>query len=343
MRWAAALLVFLSHIKNFGYFGGTGAKLVDWAFGRGSIGVSFFFILSGFVLAWSVRDGERAVTFWRNRIARVYPLHLVTAAIAVVLAFTLVPKLRPSGVPEALANVFLVSSWRFEWWQALNPVSWTLTCEAFFYALFPLLYAGLRRLGPRALTAVAAGSVALVMVLAWVDVHHGLGAHLSTFPLFRLPEFVLGAATACLVRLGAWRGPNLDVAVALTVVGYFLTRQVPWAYGVAACTVIGFGMLIPAAAVADLKGLPSSWRRSFLVRLGEWSFAFYLIHVLVLWVGQELFGARPHLSAGPALAAAAAAFLVSLTLAWLLHIGIEKPVRRVIVGRSRRRSAGVPA
>jgi len=232
-----------------------------------------------------------------------------------------------------LANIFLVSSWKHEWWQALNPVSWTLTCEAFFYALFPVFYAVLRRLGPRALTAVAAGSVALVMFLPWMDVHYGLGAHMSTFPLIRLPEFVLGVATACLVRLGAWRGPTLDVAVALTLVGYFLSRQVPWAYGVAACTVIGFGTLIPAAAVADLKGLPSFWRRPFLVRLGEWSFAFYLIHLLVLWTGQELFGARPHLPVVPALAATAAAFLVSLTLAWLLHIGIEKPARRMIVGR----------
>ena len=170
MRWAAALLVFLSHIKNFGYFGGTAGKLVDWAFGRGSIGVSFFFILSGFVLAWSVRDGERAVTFWRNRIARVYPLHLVTAGIAVILAFTLIPALRPSGVPEALANVFLVSSWNFEWWQALNPVSWTLTCEAFFYALFPVLYAALRRLGTRAHNPGSAGSGAQVKLLKRMDV-----------------------------------------------------------------------------------------------------------------------------------------------------------------------------
>ncbi|GDY63763.1 hypothetical protein SAV14893_031560 [Streptomyces avermitilis] len=148
LRWMAALLVFGLHVRNFGYFDGTGARIATWAFGAGASGVSFFFILSGFVLMWSARPGDRALAFWRRRIARIYPVHLVTAGIALLMGFTLAHQPRPT-LHQAVANVLLVHSWWRLWWQTLDPVSWSLACEAFFYAAFPLLAVLLRRLGAR--------------------------------------------------------------------------------------------------------------------------------------------------------------------------------------------------
>lgn len=333
MRWAAAFLVFAYHVGNFGYFGGGAGRILGWAFGPGFTGVSFFFVLSGFVLVWSAREGERARDFWRRRIARVYPVHLVTALIVLVLAVSVVPGLRPTGPAEAIANLLLVSAWNGRWWQALNPVSWSLACEAFFYACFPALLGVLRRFGPRGLAALGVAAGATVVLLARLDDAQRLGVSLNTFPPARLAEFVLGAATARLVRLGAWRGPGPEVAVAVTVVGYFLTTRVAPSYAIAACTVLGFGLLVPAAAVADLTGAPSPWRHPILVRLGEWSFAFYMIHVLVLRVGERFLGPRPQLSVAPAAVAAAAAFLVSLLLARLLYERVEVPGRRLLLSR----------
>jgi peptidoglycan/LPS O-acetylase OafA/YrhL len=348
MRWVAAFLVFAYHVSNFGYFGGRGGQIVGWAFGSGFTGVSFFFVLSGFVLAWTACDGDSAWAFWRRRLARIYPVHLVTALVALALAVTVVPGLGPTGPGEVIANLSLVSSWNGAWWQALNPVSWSLTCEAFFYACFPLLFAVLRRLRPRGLAVLVGAAGIAVLLLAWLDDAHRLAFSLNTFPPARFAEFVLGAAAAQLVRLGAWRGPGLDVAVAVTVVGYFLTAQVPHAYSVAAGTLLGFGLLIPAAAVADLTGAPSPWRHRALVRLGEWSFAFYMIHVLVMRWGQQVFGSRPHLAVAPAMAATALAFGAALALARLLHERVELPGRRLLLGRGRRstrstRSVAAPA
>lgn len=340
MRWAAAFVVFAYHVSLAAYFGGQGDKIMRWAFGAGAAGVSFFFILSGFVLSWSVRENDRAWRFWRRRAARVYPVHLVTAALALLLAFTLAPGMRPHGAPEAIANVALVSAWKPEWWQTLNPVSWSLTCEAFFYAVFPALYALLRRLGPRALTAVTATAVVAVIAWPWANLHYPLGWWLPHLPLTRLPEFVLGAAAARLVKLGAWRGPGLEASLALTLTGYFLIGQLPGPYGIAACTVIGLTCLISAAARADLEAVPSLWRRRWLLRLGEWSYAFYMIHILVMRTGEQLFGARPHLSLGAGLAATSAALLISLTLSWALYQWVEQPGRRLLL-RPRRRAAGL--
>ncbi|MER6434595.1 acyltransferase [Streptomyces sp900105245] len=332
MRWVAAFTVFIYHVRNFGYFApGQAGRLVNWAFGPGAAGVSLFFVLSGFVMAWSARPGERAYAFWRRRLARIYPVHLATAALTLVLAFTVVPGLRPGGTREAAANLLLVSSWKPEWWQTLNPVSWSLVCEAFFYAAFPALFTGLSRLPARVLGVTAAASSILVVVLPWANARYALGWTLYSSPPLRFPEFVLGVTLGLLVKAGAWRGPGLDVSLAITLIGYLATAQVSAEYGYAACTVVGLALLIPAAATADLSGQSSFWRHPRLVRLGEWSFAFYMIHILVLRTGEALFGSQPHLATVPALAVTATAFVVSLTLAWSLYVGVERPGRRLLL------------
>jgi peptidoglycan/LPS O-acetylase OafA/YrhL len=333
MRWVAAFAVFAYHIRNFHYFGGESGHLVDWAFGAGKAGVSFFFILSGFVLAWTARDDDRARDFWRRRIARVYPAHLVTALAALLLGLTLLPVLRPASGAETLANLLLVSSWKHAWWQALDPVSWTLACEAFFYAAFPALHALARRLGPRGLTVLLWAAGAAVVLVPWANARWSLGVDIAHLPAARLPEFVLGVAAGRLVRLDAWRGPGMEVGAALTVAGYFLIRQLPGEYAYAACTVLGLALLVPAAARADLAGTPSVWRHPWLVRLGEWSYAFYLVHILVLRLGQRLLPGSPELPLLPALGAAAVAFALSLALAWALYEWVERPGRRLLLGR----------
>ncbi|MFF8513310.1 acyltransferase family protein [Streptomyces sp. NPDC015492] len=343
LRCIAAFMVFFYHARNFGYFEpGQSGQLVNWAFGPGVMGVSFFFILSGFVLSWSARSEEPARAFWRRRLARIYPIHLVTAVITLLLAYTLLPGLQPSGAREAAANLLLVSAWRREWWQALNPVSWSLVCEAFFYAVFPVLQVGLRRLSVRTLKATAFTGVLCVMLLPWANTHYALDWALHSSPISRLPEFVLGMTLGLLVKNGVWRGPGLDISLAVTLIGYFLAAQIPPEYGYAACTVTGLALLIPAAATADLTRTPSPWRRPYLVRLGELSFAFYMIHILVMRCAELLFGTRPRLETYPALAVTAAILAVSLALAWVLYISIERPGQRLLLPARHASSRSAP-
>jgi peptidoglycan/LPS O-acetylase OafA/YrhL len=343
LRWMAALLVFGVHVHNLGYFGGRGGRLVAWAFGAGSTGVSFFFVLSGFVLTWSARPNDRVLAFWRRRAARIYPVHLATIVLALLMAYTLIPQVKPTP-SQGLANVLLVHSWWHPWWQTLDPVSWSLACEAFFYATFPLLALLLRRLGTRGIAALAGGSMLTLLALTWADAHNWLSEELYSFPAARLPEFVLGATAARLMVLGRWRGPGLEASLALAIIGYFLIPQVTInvGYPATACTIIGFALLIPAAAAADLHGLPSLWRHRWLVRLGELSFAFYMVHLLVLKAGTSLLGTSPHLGASAGLATIALLFAVSLGLSWVLYEAVERPARRLLL-RNRRSSEACSA
>ncbi|MEU9298666.1 acyltransferase [Streptomyces sp. NPDC048266] len=206
-----------------------------------------------------------------------------------------------------------------------------MTCEAFFYAAFPALNAGLRRLSARGLTALAMACIGVVILLPCINSYFVLDWELYSFPLARFPEFVLGAAIGRLVKIGAWRGPGSEAAMGLTLIGCFLAHQLPGGGSYAAFTVIGLACLIPAAALNDLHSIPSLWHRRGLVRLGEWSFAFYMIHILVMRAVEQLLGRHPELLTGSALALVTAVLTVSLGLAWALYRWVEQPGRRWIL------------
>ncbi|EWM16558.1 acyltransferase [Kutzneria sp. 744] len=344
MRWAAALLVFGLHIVVASMLdpASAGSKVASVVFGGGEIGVSFFFVLSGFVLMWSARPGDSPLRFWRRRLARIYPVHVVTALLTVVLGATLGHWARPDvfyGVPEFgvfLANMFLVHSWVPELQQSLNTVSWTLACEVFFYLTFPIWGALARRLSARGAWVFALVSVGLVLLPAVIQGEFPAAHWLQSFPAARLGEFTLGVALARLVALEAWRGPRLEIAVGVMLVSYFLVPVWPREYAFSVATIIGFGVLIPAAAVADLRNDHSFWRSRTMVRLGELSFAFYMIHLLVIRVVRRAEPGLMRLHSTPELFVVAGIFAVSLGLAWVLYEYVETPCRRFLT-RPRRK------
>ena len=338
MRWAAALLVFGTHVRIFGYFGGEAAKTVQTALSPGSTGVSFFFILSGFVLAWTARQRDTAPAFWRRRLARIYPLHLATIAVALVLAWTILPAARPSFL-TFLANLFLVQSWSADHavYQSLNTVSWSLACEAFFYALFPALLWGLRKFAVRGTAVIAALCIAVVIALPILFGESSVSAPLDFLPLARLPEFLLGMALGRLLAMRPDRGPGALPALAVLVAGYFLTDNVPHQYRYAACTVVGFAMLIYAGASADLRERLSLWRHPAMVRLGEISYAFYMVHLLVMRCAECVVGPQPQLDPVPATVLSITAFGLALAAAWAFHTFVEIPGQQIVLGRRKLR------
>ena len=337
MRWVAAFMVFGLHIQNLGFFKeGRGSKIVDTAFAAGAVGVSFFFILSGFVLTWSARPGENPLRFWRRRLARIYPLHFVTALIALILAVTIGLTQIPSTF-ALVSNLLVIQSWSHDYsvYQSLNKVSWTLTCEVLFYVSFPLLAWLIRKLNFRWTAVVTAVSALAVVALAVFDWKTGSSADFYFYAPVRLPEFTLGIGLARLVMFNRWRGPGLEVSLAITLIGYFMAKAVPSAFGNTCVTLLGFSLLIPAAALADVRGTESFWRRPGIVRLGELSFAFYMIHMLVMETTRKLLPQFSSVGTASGIVVSAVLFVICLGLAWLLYEYVEQPARKLISGRSK--------
>jgi peptidoglycan/LPS O-acetylase OafA/YrhL len=334
LRFPAALIVFASHAGD-AVFPEPSATIAGWLSGR--IGVSFFFILSGFVLTWSGGAALTRTTFYRRRIARIGPNHVVTWAVALAVFGVI------GGAPGALLSLPLLQAWNPQWDVHFggNPVSWSLSCEAFFYVTFPFLVGPLTRLGlnhRRAALLGVIGAVMLVPVVAssllpgWVA-----GWVVYVLPLTRLLEFVLGILLAMEFAEGRLPRIPLGGAVALTVVAWAVSAQVPALYRVAAVTVVPFALLIVAAAQRDVVGDRTFLARPSLVVLGEWSFAFYLVHLFAIEAVDRTFGLEGHAGATTMLLVLAA-LVLSVVFAWALYVAVERPAERLI-RHGRRRSA----
>jgi len=338
LRWLAAIVVFAFHISIAGWFSGKGQTWMTDLFGAGATGVSMFFVLSGFVLAWSHRPGTDPLTFWRRRLSRVYPLHLVAVLLALLVSATLVPQIRTDDPMALLANVFLVSSWKSAWWQAGNPVSWSLVCEAFFYLVFPLVIVGVRKLSRVPLIAavllVAASTFAVPAFAGALPE----GMVWSSSPATRLPEFLLGVLLAVLMRRGEWAGARLAPALAVSVFGYYMAHSLAGTpYSLSSCTVVGFALLVSALARADIEGRRTGLTGRSVQHLGALSFPFYLVHVLTLQSVSSLWPNRmPQLAALPAAGLTVVTLLLALGVAQLLHMLVEVPARRLILAGPRR-------
>jgi peptidoglycan/LPS O-acetylase OafA/YrhL len=148
------------------------------------------------------------------------------------------------------------------------------------------------------------------------------------FPLGRLPEFVLGMLLARIVRAGRGRAPGMALSglVLVLALGTALAT-LPFAFLPAAATIVPVSGLVLSAAAADRDGRRSGLRRPGLVRLGEASFAFYVVHWPVIMIVHWLLGGGRW--ATPTAMAATALFLALAVLAGrLLHRYVELPAMR---------------
>ncbi|WP_262506260.1 acyltransferase family protein [Streptomyces griseicoloratus] len=341
MRFFAALLVFCFHASYENLFADPDAgEAFATAFSKaGWMGVSFFFVLSGFLLTWSARDKDTARGFWRRRLFKVYPNHLLTFAAALVL-------LAATGGPltGALPNLLLIQAWipDSDVILSVNPVAWSLSAEAAFYLAFPFLLTAVRLIRPRRLWWYAAGVVAAILAMpllaqtlftsrtdmAWLAIPEHHYWFVFAFPPVRALDFVLGILMAEIVRNGLWPHTGLLPAGAAVVAGYALALEVPMAYSMVAVCVIPFAWLITAAAVADIRGTASPFRSRTMVWLGEVSFAFYLLHRLVQIHGHRLLGADESWSTPAAIGLLVLGACLTLLLSWLVFAAFERPVMR---------------
>ncbi|MFJ8959281.1 acyltransferase family protein [Lentzea sp. NPDC102401] len=319
MRFIAAFVVFGFHISSAGLW-----PYLDIGFRQGATGVSFFFILSGFVLTWSARPGTGAPAVWRRRAAKIFPNHVATWLVVLVAAAAVTPA-------TALVNLSLIQAWfpGESVYFSLNTPSWSLSCEMAFYLAFPLLIKWRMR---RPWLIASATAIAIMIVPAIALTMPGPIEYwfVFVFPPVRALEFVLGMAMARVVQQGKWIGLGLWPASALFAAAYVGSGYLPASFPYVAGTVVPLALLIPAAAVADLTGRPSPWRSKPMVWLGTVSFAFYMVHQIVIRVSGKLLDVH----AFP-LVAALGMFVVSMVAAWLLYRLVEVPAERFLKGAPR--------
>lgn len=346
LRFPAALLVFLFHaalpFQDMRLFADDGVADGFYALAAqaGGLGVTFFFVLSGFILTWSARDGDPARAFWRRRYAKIVPVYLVTW----LLALLLVDRSR-TEVWQGATTLFMVQSWVPDVTTnfAVNNPGWSLSTEAFFYLCFPALCPLAKRIPAHRLKYWLTGTVAAIALTPLITYaliplgtevvpnEPGNSANYFwfayIFPPMRLLDFVLGILVARAVMTGRWRDIGMFWSGVLLAASYALASFVPLLYGMRVMCVVPAALLVAAGALADTKGRRSLFSRPAAVWLGEVSFAFYLVHYTVLTLVCELLGGRMlGTPAGTALLAGEIA--VSLLISWALYAWVERPLTR---------------
>lgn len=326
---------------------GLATGLSEFLIGVGLPMLSLFFMLSGFVLTWSAKPGERARAFWRRRFFRVIPNHVVTFVLACVLI--------TGATTNWLPNLLLVHTWDpNEPSGGANVIVWSLCAELLFYSLFPFLVPLVRKIAANRLWYWAGGMVAGIAAL---DLSVKLFINdpvlpgilpispmqmwaASLFPPSRLFEFMLGMLLAEIVRRGKF--PRIRIPVLLLAwaaswtVAQFVT--VPWTYALVA--VVPNALTLGAIATADLRGAKSILTSRFMVWGGNISYAFFMVQMVVVYWGRTQVTGQ--WSFFPALGVWFGFLGATLVAAWLLFKLVEEPMMKNF-SRPRRRRPATPA
>jgi peptidoglycan/LPS O-acetylase OafA/YrhL len=343
LRFYAATLVVIHHVTH----NLAPIPVVRDIFLVGGVGVSFFFILSGFVLMWTRNPDVSNSAFFRNRFARVFPLHALTWAIAAAVILLTAGKV---DLPVAVAALVLVQSWipLENFYFGMNGPSWSLSCEAFFYAVFPWLARRITPMSPRKVVRLMVGTFILAGVISIVGhlvLRDGPSVGiLYVNPLYRAWEFLIGMIIALMVKRG-WRTGITPQIAAIATGGAFLATAganylLEHRVGLFAKLPINglpsdvasvlltpcFAVLIAAVSSAELRGERLHLQSKLLVRLGKWSFALYLSHLLIVELLRLVIPVGLDLIA--AVSTAVLTIVAAIVISGLIHRFVEEPLHK---------------
>lgn len=342
LRFFAALAIVILHMQ--------GRKMLPMpADATLALGVSFFFVLSGFILShvYGRMENVTSASYLRNRLARIWPLHAVTLVISAVLLWSSALA-NPKWQQVAVINLSLLHAWiplagpPF----SFNGVSWSISAELGFYLLFPLLARAKRWW----LVLPLIGLVYLGVFYWLTQIGPETRAPLWNFsvdhlllqhPLMRCLEFAVGVAVQRSLHresVAVWvnRAPVVWEFVTLSGVLLFAyyAQDFRCGRGGECIRYVGKwlsqsgGMLFFAAFIlvmAMSRGwLARALSHRWLVLLGEISFATYMIHQIIIKVVDQ-YGIGQSLDW---MTRAMLVFVAVYASSYLLWRGVEMPSRR---------------
>ena len=273
-------------------------------FKEGFVGVSFFFMLSGFIVAYNYQKkfSENKITkrtFWVARIARIYPLHWLTLLIAVALGNYVIASGTIDWCKHFLASLTLTNAYipKDNYFFSFNSPSWSLCCEQLFYICFPFL-------------------------IAFTKDYRKL---LSTFLICAILSIVGMYFTPMITSS---QGSIIEIAsIALFLSFYLYAAEIPKVYRYSCYYWIPIAFILISFSLQ--KGMVSRLLSNRLLVIGgEISYSFYLIHLFVLlsyakWQKESDFHIDWYISI-PLL------FCVIILLSLLSYYYFEKPMNKLV-------------
>ena len=338
IRFFAAFYVVIFHTRVGQSLQAHGLSAAGNFFVNGYLAVPLFFLLSGFILAYTY-EGQIEVSgdrrrFWEARFSRIWPVYAVSLLMASVPGFHL-----PSP-GAALATICMVQAWNpFDMGMAgtWNFVCWTLSVEALFYLVFPWFQTWLEERSSRS-QLLTIGAM-LLLCVATNSASRTLGYKAEgiwkwvPLPVAHLPEFFTG------VGLGNYYLARLK----RTAGGRVLSGNGLWTYAslvatvaLLCCPASRWTGVVVVAFAALLFGLAAE--RTMLSRFlstktmllgGGISYSIYLVQLPVKgWI--QLMATSMHMDSDGIRFLITTIALIGVSL--ILFKAVEDPARKLLRG-----------
>lgn len=304
------------------------------------IGVSYFFILSGFVIAiaYSRQNKIQINKFYQLRIVRIFPAFLLSFVLTLLYLFYIGESIDKWNI---VTQAFLVHAWIKKYCLSINFPSWSLVVELFFYFSFPLLYNFLYQKISLKNTSIFVGIIWVLtqLVFIYIQLSSNYDKDFKTwslyYPLLHLNQFVSGNLLAYfLLQIQPQkRNTFLFYPFVVLVLLMLINSPIPNFYYHNGFLVPLFCLFIYFMAI-DNSNITKIFQWPLFVLLGEISYGIYIYQfpiyricnftvfkILKLDLGSWLFYIN---------------FMVLLLVSYLSFTFIEKPLVDKIKARHKR-------
>lgn len=265
--------------------------LISFLVKQSNIGVSYFFILSGFVMiiAYGKQNKIDFVDFIKKRIARIYPLYFL--AIFILLVYRILTN--NVDFTGLILNIAVIQSWFLGYALSFNAPGWSLVVEMFFYLTFPFIFNKIyqrfhfRQIAFFIITFFIISQLTFHL-LKYSDFYTGYPSSSHDFlyylPIMHLNEFLLGNLTAMTFFKMNKQEKNYDFLILflLISVGLLLT----FSFGILYHNGMLAFIFIPLILLISLNNgiLTKISNSKISIYLGEISYGLYILQMPVfLW------------------------------------------------------------
>lgn len=334
-RFLAAISIVIFHYgKEINLFYNEYSSFI---FKQANVGVSYFFVLSGFVMiiAYGNRDKINFFEYIKNRLARIYPVYLL--AILLIIGINLFQNINKL---DLLLNIFMLQSWIPEKALTLNFPGWSLSVELFFYVSFPIL---LNHFYSKQSLKYLTIWIVLFWIFSQIIFHLMLNGTLELsiystkdipyYPLMHFNEFLIGnLAGLYFIKKLKNKQNNFQIPILLTILILIILLKFPFGlnYHNGLLSIIFVPMIILISLSNDTFTKLIS--KNIFVFLGEISFGIYILQFPVWSIFsdyrmQKYFGLNKEIDFTTSFFIR---LIILILLASLSYLFFEKPIRNRI-------------
>lgn len=337
-RFLAAISIVIFHYGDEIYLFHN--KYTEFIFGQANIGVSYFFILSGFVMiiAYNNKSEINFFQYLKNRLARIYPVYLLAIFLMVLLSV-----LHKSRDLEGIfLSVFMIQAWVPSKVHTINGPGWSISVEFLFYIIFPFLFNSIYK-------KMSYKTIIWPIIIIWIisqiasdlmfnniyinGISFQATENLCYFPLLHVNEFLIGNLAGLYFVNNSYKIKNnydWQIIGIVVVFALFLKFPINW-YPFNGIFALLFVPLIILISSNNGK-LTTLFNKKIFVFLGEISFGVYILQKPVFkWLSDKQTGKYFLIDKIDNVNIAFfIKFFFLILLASLSYIYFEKPIREKI-------------